>query len=123
MRTCTLLNPCPTWPLLQALLASGVLSLTLATLVPGPTATVTETATAAAGAAAAGGGFSTEWVEGAAILATVAIVVVVNAATNFAKESKFRQLNSIKDDVRVGPKPSMHSLCTFRHRDWPAIHS
>lgn len=45
---------------------------------------------------------SADWIEGAAILAAVAIVVGVGSITNFQKESKFRQLNTLKDDIRVG---------------------
>ncbi|KAG2422496.1 hypothetical protein HXX76_015965 [Chlamydomonas incerta] len=66
----------------QALLASGLLSLGLSYL-EGPSA----------GAA--------DWVEGAAILGTVGLVVAVGAGTGYAKESKFRQLNALKDDVQV----------------------
>ncbi|GLC65033.1 hypothetical protein PLESTF_000239200 [Pleodorina starrii] len=71
----------------QALLASGLLSLALAVLAPS--------------AASASSSSSSDWLEGAAILGTVALVVTVSAATGYAKESKFRQLNSLKDDVQV----------------------
>ncbi|PNW83854.1 hypothetical protein CHLRE_04g217954v5 [Chlamydomonas reinhardtii] len=66
----------------QALLAAGLLSLGLSSL-EGP----------AAGSA--------DWVEGVAILGTVALVVAVGAGTGYAKEAKFRQLNALKDDVQV----------------------
>lgn len=42
-----------------------------------------------------------EWIEGAAILASVLIVVTVSAATNYQKEGKFRELNRLKDDVKA----------------------
>jgi hypothetical protein len=45
---------------------------------------------------------SQEWIEGVAILATVAVVVGVSSATNYQKEVKFRQLNSVKEDTQVG---------------------
>ncbi|GLI63670.1 hypothetical protein VaNZ11_006708, partial [Volvox africanus] len=81
----------------QALMVSGVLSLALAVLGPesGGVGVI------GAAAAAAAGGPSADWLEGAAILGTVALVVTVSAATGYAKESKFRQLNSLKDDVQV----------------------
>ncbi|KAG1672246.1 hypothetical protein FOA52_002948 [Chlamydomonas sp. UWO 241] len=41
-----------------------------------------------------------DWIEGAAILAAVVIVVGVSSVTNYQKESKFRELNSIKDDIK-----------------------
>lgn len=44
---------------------------------------------------------SADWVEGVAILGTVALVVAVGAGTGYAKEAKFRQLNALKDDVQV----------------------
>ncbi|KAJ1397161.1 E1-E2 ATPase-domain-containing protein [Ochromonadaceae sp. CCMP2298] len=42
------------------------------------------------------------WVEGAAILSAVLVVAVVTACNNFNKESQFRKLNAVKDDVKVG---------------------
>ena len=42
------------------------------------------------------------WIEGAAILFAVLIVAVVTATNNFEKESQFRKLNAVKDDVKVG---------------------
>ncbi|PNG99696.1 Plasma membrane calcium-transporting ATPase 2, partial [Tetrabaena socialis] len=98
-----------------ALLAAGTLSLGLAAIAPPPAPDEAATATAAAAAAAtttaavavaataAAAGPSTDWLEGVAILATVALVVLVNAATGYARESKFRQINSAQpdDEVRV----------------------
>ena len=42
------------------------------------------------------------WIEGAAILFAVLVVAVVTATNNFNKESQFRKLNAVKDDVKVG---------------------
>lgn len=42
-----------------------------------------------------------DYIDGAAILASVAICVNVTAVTNYQKESKFRQLNSLKENVSV----------------------
>ncbi|KAI8463798.1 MAG: hypothetical protein J3K34DRAFT_526699 [Monoraphidium minutum] len=42
-----------------------------------------------------------DFIDGAAILASVAICVGFAAGTNYSKESKFRRLNSTKDDVPV----------------------
>ena len=42
-----------------------------------------------------------EWIDGVAILASVAICSAVTAVTNYNKEAKFRQLNALKDDVPV----------------------
>ncbi|GAX83649.1 hypothetical protein CEUSTIGMA_g11073.t1 [Chlamydomonas eustigma] len=60
---------------------------------------------------------SQEWIEGIAILATVAVVVGVSSATNYQKEVKFRELNSVKEDVQcrvvrdgVDTKLSMYEL-------------
>ena len=41
------------------------------------------------------------WIEGAAILFAVLLVAVVTATNNFNKESQFRKLNAVKDDVKV----------------------
>ncbi|CAD7699211.1 unnamed protein product [Ostreobium quekettii] len=67
---------------LLVLIASGLLSLSLE-------------------AGLAGGGGGGNWIEGAAILASVCVVVAVTAVTNYQKESKFRELNALKDDVKV----------------------
>lgn len=42
------------------------------------------------------------WIEGAAILFAVLLVAVVTATNNYNKESQFRKLNAVKDDVKVG---------------------
>lgn len=42
------------------------------------------------------------WIEGAAILFAVLLVAVVTATNNFKKESQFRKLNAVKDDIKVG---------------------
>jgi P-type Ca2+ transporter type 2B len=41
------------------------------------------------------------WVEGVAILAAVAVCVLVTAVNNYQKERQFRELNDVKEDVRV----------------------
>lgn len=42
-----------------------------------------------------------DYIDGAAILASVAICANVTAVTNYQKESKFRQLNSLKENIPV----------------------
>jgi len=42
------------------------------------------------------------WIEGAAILFAVLLVAVVTATNDFNKESQFRKLNAVKDDIKVG---------------------
>mmetsp|Transcript_14213 Transcript_14213/g.23654 ORF Transcript_14213/g.23654 Transcript_14213/m.23654 type:complete len:1068 (-) Transcript_14213:64-3267(-) len=42
------------------------------------------------------------WIEGAAILFAVLLVAVVTATNDYNKESQFRKLNAVKDDVEVG---------------------
>lgn len=41
------------------------------------------------------------WIEGAAILFAVMIVAIVTATNNYNKETQFRKLNAVKDDVNV----------------------
>lgn len=41
------------------------------------------------------------WIEGAAILSAVLLVAVVTATNNYNKETQFRKLNDVKDDVDV----------------------
>ena len=65
------------------LLAAGVLSLVLALVVDEG---------------------SDGWIEGAAIMAAVAVVVLVTAVNNFQKESQFRELNKINDDTSVSSR-------------------
>ena len=62
------------------LLGAGVLSLTLAlTLDEG----------------------SQSWIEGAAIMAAVGVVVLVTAVNNYQKEAQFRELNKISENILV----------------------
>ncbi|GKT16187.1 Calcium-transporting ATPase PAT1 [Aduncisulcus paluster] len=44
---------------------------------------------------------NTEWIEGAAILAAIVIVVLVTAVNDYSKEKKFRELEKAKDDQDV----------------------
>ena len=41
------------------------------------------------------------WIEGAAIMAAVAVVVLVSAVNNFQKEAQFRELNKLNEDTQV----------------------
>ena len=41
------------------------------------------------------------WVEGAAIMAAVTVVVLVTAGNNYQKEKQFRELNKINEDTTV----------------------
>ena len=41
------------------------------------------------------------WLEGTAILLTVAVVVLVTSVTNYQKEIKFRELSALNEDVKV----------------------
>ena len=41
------------------------------------------------------------WIEGAAILAAVAVVTLVTAGNNYQKEQQFQELNAVTQDVRV----------------------
>jgi magnesium-transporting ATPase (P-type) len=54
------------------------------------------------GLAASTGKEAVDYIDGAAILASVAICVTVTAVTNYQKEAKFRQLNSLKENIPVG---------------------
>ena len=49
------------------------------------------------------------WIEGAAIMAAVAVVVLVTAVNNFQKEAQFRELNKLNEDTQVGT-----SACLLR---------
>lgn len=44
---------------------------------------------------------SDNWIEGAAIMAAVAVVVLVTAVNNFQKEAQFRELNQVNEDISV----------------------
>ena len=68
---------------IRLLMASGAVSLALAATAP------------------AGMHSQADWIEGAAILASVLIVVGVSSVTNYQKEAKFRSLNALKDDIQV----------------------
>jgi hypothetical protein len=52
-------------------------------------------------------------VQGAAIMAAVAVVVLVTAVNNYQKEQQFRALNQINDDVKVR-KPTVTLLIRSR---------
>lgn len=53
------------------------------------------------GLAASTGKEAVDYIDGAAILASVAICVTVTAVTNYQKEAKFRQLNNLKENIPV----------------------
>eukprot|EP01038_Epipyxis_sp_PR26KG_P004934 gene4934-6902_t len=42
------------------------------------------------------------WIEGTAIVIAVLLVAIVTATNNYNKESQFRKLNAVKDDVSIG---------------------
>lgn len=42
------------------------------------------------------------FIQGAAIMAAVAVVVLVTAVNNYQKEQQFRALNQINEDIKVG---------------------
>jgi calcium-translocating P-type ATPase len=44
---------------------------------------------------------STGWIEGSAILAACTVVSVVTATNDYQKETQFRELNQVKEDVNV----------------------
>ena len=46
------------------------------------------------------------WIEGAAIMAAVAVVVLVTAVNNFQKEAQFRELNKLNEDTQVNERCS-----------------
>ena len=53
---------------------------------------------------------ATGWIEGSAILFAVVLVAVVTATNNFSKESQFRKLNAVKDDITVGATRSKRRI-------------
>lgn len=53
------------------------------------------------GLSASTGKEAVDYIDGVAILASVAICVTVTAVTNYQKEAKFRQLNSLKENIPV----------------------
>lgn len=48
---------------------------------------------------------SVQWVEGAAIIMAVILVVVVGSVNNYQKEQQFRRLNAKKEDRQVNVSP------------------
>jgi len=58
-----------------------------------------------------------DFIDGAAILASVAICVNVTAVTNYQKESKFRQLNSLKQNIPVSGDDHPAAWLTHHHPD------
>ena len=58
--------------------------------------------------------------QGAAIMAAVAVVVLVTAVNNYQKEQQFRALNQLNEDVKVGRFPRLCcSSCSHRHQTAP----
>lgn len=43
------------------------------------------------------------WIEGAAILAAVAVVALVTAFNDYEKEQQFRELSALSSDTQVWP--------------------
>lgn len=68
-------------PTILALIAAGCLSLALSL--------------------GLGRGGEGEWIEGAAVLASVVVVTTVSAASNWKSNSKFRELNRLKAEAEV----------------------
>jgi magnesium-transporting ATPase (P-type) len=68
------------------LMVAGTLSLGLGLAIPSP-----------------GGN---DWIEGAAILAAVAVVVGVSAGNDYQKEKQFRELSNLSEESEV-PSPSV----------------
>ena len=44
---------------------------------------------------------SNDWIEGAAILAAVSVVVLVTAGNDYQKEQQFRELSALTEDTEV----------------------
>ena len=60
-----------------------------------------------------------EWIEGAAILFAVAVVVGVTAANDYQKEKQFRELSSLSEDTDVrDPSQQQRNFCldVIRHK-------
>jgi hypothetical protein len=70
------------------------------------------------GLAASTGKEAVDFIDGAAILASVAICVTVTAVTNYQKEAKFRQLNSLKENIPVSAGPGVSVWCGLICCDW-----
>ena len=47
-------------------------------------------------------------------MVAVAVVVLVGATTNFQKETKFRELNAVKDDIQVSDLLVQTPSCCYR---------
>lgn len=47
------------------------------------------------------------WIEGTAILAAVAVVVLVTAVNDFQKEKQFRELSALAEASEVGVRPCL----------------
>ena len=54
-----------------------------------------------------------QWIEGAAILAAVTVVVVVTAVNDFQKEKQFRELSELSEESEVRQLPKPHTLDLF----------
>ena len=59
------------------------------------------------------------WIEGAAILVAVAVVVLVTAVNDYQKEKQFRELNKASEGGQVGNPSVMLSCMACRtHAVW-----
>jgi Ca2+ transporting ATPase len=56
------------------------------------------------------------WIEGAAIMAAVAVVVLVTAVNNFQKEAQFRELNKLNEDIQVGSQAESLAFGEFENQ-------
>ena len=52
------------------------------------------------------------WIEGAAILVAVAVVVLVTATNDYQKENQFRELNKVSEGGQVKPLTPAAEPCT-----------
>ena len=55
------------------------------------------------------------WIEGAAILAAVAVVTLVTAGNNYQKEQQFQELNAVTQNVQVELSGTMRLLVHYCH--------
>lgn len=53
-----------------------------------------------------------QWIEGAAILAAVSVVVLVTAVNDYQKEKQFRELSELSQESQVLCCTSFHLLVT-----------
>lgn len=62
------------------------------------------------------------WIEGAAILVAVAVVVLVTAVNDYQKEKQFRELNKASEGGQVGEFSNMinciRSSCSKHHANF-----